>query len=175
MNKPHLIGLLGYAGSGKDAVFRTAKERLPDVRVARFAFADKIKEEVCESLGITQAFLNEHKEYFRTTLQHWGQRARLEDPDYWITHVGKAMAESDAELVFVTDVRYLNEANYIRGAGGVLVRVNRERVGPANDHISERENELIVADWVIDNPGDERLKDEATRLLVELGWMEYLI
>src|SRR6476661_7905847 len=129
MNKPHLIGLLGYAGSGKDTVFQVAFDLLcMEWQVARFAFADILKHEVAESLGVSLDFLNDNKNYFRETLQHWGQRRREEDPDYWITQLGGSMVGCPCDLAFITDVRHLNEANHIRKAGGLLVRVVRDGV-----------------------------------------------
>lgn len=52
-----------------------------------------------------------------------------------------------------TDVRFHNEADAIRAAGGIIVRIEREGVGPVTDHPSETEILDYDFDFVLWNDG----------------------
>jgi hypothetical protein len=68
-------------------------------------------------------------EYGMTTkdaplLQQIGASRRQDDPDYWIKRAF-AKVDTGTDIVLVSDVRYKNEADYIRSQGGALVNVQR--------------------------------------------------
>jgi hypothetical protein len=71
--------------------------------------------------------------------------------NFW---VDRAMenAEFYNNVVF-SDVRYQNEADAIVEAGGIMIRVVRDGVGPANDHSSENNMDNYPVDFVIGNHG----------------------
>lgn len=52
-----------------------------------------------------------------------------------------------------TDTRFPNEAKAVKDKGGIMIRVNRPGIGPANDHISEVSLDDWKYDYVIDNNG----------------------
>lgn len=54
MNKPHIIGLAGPAGCGKDTVAQLLATHLG---FRQMAFADALRGEVCEAFGIDQSLL----------------------------------------------------------------------------------------------------------------------
>ena len=54
MNKPHIIGLTGPAGCGKDTVAQLLATHLG---FAHLAFADALRAEVCAAYGIDQSLL----------------------------------------------------------------------------------------------------------------------
>ena len=54
MNKPHIIGLTGPAGCGKDTVAQLLATHLG---FRQMAFADALRGEVCEAFGIDQSLL----------------------------------------------------------------------------------------------------------------------
>lgn len=60
MNKPHIIGLTGPAGCGKDTVAQLLATHLG---FAHLAFADALRAEVCEAYGIDSSLLTRREAY----------------------------------------------------------------------------------------------------------------
>jgi hypothetical protein len=128
--KGMLIGLVGYAGAGKNAIadamcWPTA------------AFADSLKEDVDGLQGLTDLDLftgeKNDKALLRPLLVAYGEGMRAKEPNYWITRLTLPHEAKKAGRCVLTDVRYLNEARYVTEQGGLLFYVQRELVGPAND------------------------------------------
>ena len=57
------------------------------------------------------------------------------------------------ENVVVTDVRFDNEAQFVRGSGGVIVHVSRPGVGPVNGHVSDAGIRREYYDYEVENDG----------------------
>jgi hypothetical protein len=162
-----IIGLSGYARSGKDTV---AGMLMGIHGYERVAFADKIREllfamdplimhegrdfrlqDIVDSKGWEDA-KTQHPEV-RRLLQDLGVGGReLLDDGVWINAALNAFNEDDK--VVVTDVRFKNEAARIKNLGGKIWRINRINVGPANDHISEIDLDDWGFDGVITNNSD---------------------
>lgn len=71
----------------------------------------------------------------RQLLQYFGtEYVRAAVPDYWVRFVLER-ASLDA-LALITDCRFQNEVDAVRGAGGVVIRINRF-ASPADAHESE--------------------------------------
>lgn len=117
MSTHTLIGLVGYAGAGKDTACRA-------LGATRCAFADALKAKVDPLFPADTP-----KEIKRPAYVAYGAAMRKIDPDHWV----KAIEIPDAALVCVTDVRYPNEAAFIEARGGKLVLIERDGVGPANE------------------------------------------
>ncbi len=151
-----LVGLTGYAGAGKD----TAARFLTDTAgFRRVAFADKVRE-----LAYAQNPRVGHSGSLRSVIDHFGwdtaKRAYPEvrlllqnvgqahrevfGEDFWVDRVlpvyrGVALDEVfRRRRIVVTDVRYPNEVRRVHDLGGIVIRVEREGVGPVNGHESER-------------------------------------
>lgn len=124
-----LIGLCGYARTGKD----TAAANMPGWH--RFAFADALKSDLAPLLADVGCDLAdaEHKTTARPLLVAWGATARAFRPAYWVERLFRAIDFSKRERVIITDVRYPNEVAEILRRGGVVVRIVRPGIGPAND------------------------------------------
>lgn len=63
----------------------------------------------------------------RTVLQFWGtQVRRAQDEDYWVRKAVQSVAKSLAQgvSVYVTDARFVNEADAVRQIDGVMVRLD---------------------------------------------------
>ena len=62
-------------------------------------------------------------------LQWWGTvRRNYFKEDYWVERIAKtleSLENKNVESVIVADVRLLNEANFIKGLGGKLMRISR--------------------------------------------------
>jgi hypothetical protein len=167
-----IIGLSGYARSGKDTV---AGMLMGIHGFERAAFADKIREflleidplvmhngidfrlqDIVESKGWETA-KTDHPEV-RRLLQDLGVGARkLFGDGFWVDQVvgqfGHDWWGYDKKVV-ITDVRFINEAKAIKGKGGQVWRINRINVGPANSHVSEIELDDWDFDGVITNNSD---------------------
>lgn len=172
-----IIGLTGYAQSGKDTVASLLVEHYGYTRVA---FADKIRELLYETdppfpmeTGQVVGLQNlidvygwdsaKQNQLVRSMLQNLGVGARkLFGEAFWVQ---QALREVHFEGNYViTDVRFMNEALAIKKYDNAkLWRVTRPGVGPVNGHVSESELDSIEVDAIINNDGD--FKD----LMIELA------
>jgi hypothetical protein len=153
-----IIGLSGYAQSGKDTV---AKFLVEQRGFKRIAFADPIRDILWDMnpmlkdgfylQGVVNAYgWDVAKTQFpevRRLLQELGVAARKHiDSEVWVTAALKTVwvtpelkAPSEDGNYVITDVRFQNEAATIRLAGGQLWRVERTGVEAVNSHVSEHD------------------------------------
>lgn len=133
-----IIGVSGKKRSGKDTVYELIKGNT-GILAVRAAFGDQIKEEVAGVTGVNLDHIEEHKERFRPMLQWWGAdfRRHYKGESYWLDKMLlKMKAIADREVLVITDVRYPNEAELVKKAGGIMIRVERE-TGLEDSHSSE--------------------------------------
>lgn len=116
---PDTIFITGYAGSGKDTL---GMALVKYAGFTRLSFADALKEEVADHLGITVVELNARKAEFRQLLQEWGTRKRDGDEDYWVKEWYRRRVLIGGPVV-CSDMRYPNEAFFGLEIGGLLLRV----------------------------------------------------
>jgi hypothetical protein len=161
-----IIGVSGYARSGKDTVGMILAEQHG---FERRAFADKLKQlALLIDPGVGSAFITsggweKAKEisYVREYLQTLGASARnVIGEDVWVRALFNDIDENKNYVI--TDVRFINEAQAIQHAGGLIVRVNRPGVGAVNGHISEHQMDGYDFDAVI--PNDGSIEDLASKL-----------
>lgn len=143
-----LIGLTGFARSGKDTFYDFAGAFISgrgDCGV-RMAFADVLKEE-CDGLTLPHAGISSfttvphEKELIRPLLVAYGTHLRRRlNPNCWIDKIRAPVNQSleNGKYVFITDVRFENEAQWIKSEGGALVTIVRQGVGPANPDEEEQ-------------------------------------
>jgi len=160
-----IIGLSGYAQSGKDTVAKFLVEKRGFKRVA---FADPIRELLYElnpkvdfevdggSWNIRYLVDNygwdEAKQSLevRRLLQTLGLGARnIIDEDIWLIKALRTMS-GDGNYV-VTDVRFQNEAVVLRTSGAKIWRVERDGIIAVNEHISENDLDNWEFDAYIHN------------------------
>lgn len=167
-----IIGLSGYARSGKDTVAQFLVENYGYTRVA---FADNIRHMLLDLnpyVGIGPSNYNhtaladlvavngwesakQHPEV-RRLLQDLGVAARnYLGEDVWIKAALNTPTQSDG--LVITDVRFINEAKAIKDRGGEIWRVFRPGITAVNGHISETQMDGYACDRLVDNSGD--LKD----------------
>lgn len=180
---PTLIGLSGYARSGKDTVAQIIGALYGHERIA---FADKLKD-LSQRIDPYVAFPGSNKHRLREALADLGPEDVKTIPEvrriYQVVgnEVRNVLGENvwvDAALnqmepgksYVISDVRYPNEALEIKRQGGMVYRVIREGVGPANDHISEVALDKWEFDNFIINDGDlVDLEGEVQRILGEFS------
>jgi cytidylate kinase len=159
-----IIGLTGYAQSGKDTVASILVEKYGFKRVA---FADKIRDFLyginpmvaCSPTGYLQDLVNlvgwdkaKQEPQVRRLLQDLGVSAReLLAEDVWVSSALKNVAAEDR--IVVTDVRFENEAAQVKLLNGQLWRVKRLGFGPVNNHVSESELDGYPVDQIFVNNG----------------------
>jgi hypothetical protein len=138
------IGFTGFAGAGKDtaanAVFNS------ELRYTRQAFADAVK-----AIARTVGWDGEKDLRGRTLLQDIGMCVRDYDKDAWVKLVEQLLPTAAAkEHVLWTDVRFGNEADFIRKRGGIIIEVRRHN-NPRTPHISEVSHLEITPDYITHN------------------------
>lgn len=167
-----IIGLAGYAQSGKDTVAQILVDKYG---FERRAFADTIRnvlyelnpfviteplQIIVDSEGWDKA---KQRPEVRRLLQKLGVAARNHIHEkVWIN-----AALSNMQLTsnyVITDVRFANEVYALRDMGAEIWRVERPGVGPVNNHISETQLEELTADRTLLNGGTL----EELELLVQL-------
>jgi CRISPR/Cas system CSM-associated protein Csm4 (group 5 of RAMP superfamily) len=165
-----IIGLTGYAQSGKDTLANLLVENYGYTRVA---FADKIRDFLYEmnpmvdTVAFEPIFLKERVDrdgwevakqnpHIRRALQNAGVAARKTFGEgFWVHEAMKSMLEDprpDMNYV-ITDVRFLNEADMIRANKGQMWRVKRNGVEAVNAHISESQLDGYPVDQIFTNNG----------------------
>lgn len=177
---PPLIGLIGKKRVGKDTFAAVLVEEFNFIRVA---FADPLKSLaltidpliVAGSDWAGERHLTQYVDRFgwesvkdnwpesRRFLQRLGDGVRQFDPAFWVNAGMDTAADwrdgygGDGEWspmpVVITDVRYPNEADAIRDAGGTLVRIVRPGVDDGDTHASETALDGYRADWAVLNEG----------------------
>lgn len=156
-----IIGLSGYARSGKDEV---AKILVEEYGYTRAAFADKIREFLYETNPQIGGNRLQHlidtygwevaksQPEVRHLLQSIGVGARkLLGDDIWIYQVLKDLHPSDK--IVISDVRFINEAECIGARGGQLWRIKRTGVEAVNSHVSEHDMDGYPVDKILKNEG----------------------
>lgn len=165
-----IIGLSGYAQSGKDTI---AMHLVQNHGFERIAFADPLR----EALFALNPVITDLPEVFSTSLAHavehlgWetvkqnSQQVRellqrmgtevgrnLFGQNFWVERA-MLKVEPDKNYVF-TDVRFPNEYDAIKAIGGKMWRVFKSGVQSANNHISE-----LALDW---HEFDEKINNNST-------------
>lgn len=156
-------------GEGEKYILDNVDSILPMSCVwEKHAFADKLKECASIILGVPRFMFEsgEFKESFtslplsnkegepmtnREFLQYFGTEVgRNIDRDLWVKSLMYSYGRDKENYWVIPDVRFPNEAEAIRNAGGVLWKIEREGSGAGN-HISEKLIDSIGVDIVIEN------------------------
>lgn len=164
-DKPvRLVGVTGRKRAGKD----TFAKRLVDQHgFTRMAFADNVRKvalaidpiigwvdgPVRLSTLVGLGGWEPAKEFpeVRRILQRIGTEGiRSLQPDFWIRQVLDHMPDGP---VVITDVRFPNEADAIKMAGGVVIRVNRPGLFSDDQHSSESAMDNYRYNEIVQNEG----------------------
>jgi hypothetical protein len=167
-----LVGLIGKKRSGKDSFAAVLVE---ESGFRRFAFADPLKDAVLRlpvpvydtvtdrpRYRCLQDVVREHgwegaKEIraVRRLLQEYGVAIREIQEDFWVrATLDRAVQHShESGPSVVTDVRFPNEAEEVRDAGGVIVRVSRPGLVSTDTHASETALDDFEPDLEVVNGG----------------------
>ena len=164
-----IIGLSGYAQTGKDTV---AQHLVEEYGFTRIAFADPIRDALLALdpqimdypalPGVRLSWIVEKSGWeavkqdspeVRRLLQRLGTEVARNQwhKDFWVDLAMQKAA--NFSNVVITDVRFPNEYNAIRYRNGQVWRVNKLNHQPANEHPSEVALDEFDFDWYIPNYG----------------------
>ena len=130
--EPMLIGISGKAQSGKDTL---GKYLCDEYRCVHYYFAKPLK----EAAKIMFALTDDQIANKEVPVEPWGisprkiyQRLGTEvgrgiDPAIWIKNAELFIKKHPGYTVVITDVRFDNEATFIRNRGGVVINIVREQ------------------------------------------------
>lgn len=203
---PVLVALSGKAGSGKDTIADFMEENLKGYTVKRIAFADLLKR-VCSIMFHVPLEWFYDRDKKDTEITHWGltprelaiyfgtdlvrnhlyetvlkhsRYKRVRDLakrfSYWIIAIEPEF--EDADVVIVTDMRFLDELKYVlEHKKHLAIRLYREvRDVHAIQHESETalDNVEELFDFVVSNDGtlydlEEKAKQIANDILEKLN------
>ena len=97
---------------------------------------------------------NTYQVTIRDALIYHGNKLRNLNSDIWINYVKNRINFSDLaenDVIIIPDVRYKNEAKFIKDNNGILIRLNRD-ASPKINNPSERElDHYKHFDYIIDN------------------------
>jgi len=166
-----IIGFIGYMGSGKtvaadylvekkgytkinfkDALVAEMKKNFPDLMGEIIEMMNTLHWDG-QDLWTVEKLFRDKPPIFRAFMQNYGTEVRRGDNDHYWTRlwaeVAATVIDIEAGDVVTDDVRFKNEAQTIKNAGGILVRIVREDVQRAGNHASEVEMEGYPADYTI--------------------------
>ena len=147
----NIIGISGKKGSGKDTFAKLLQKQLELATcktVKIDSFADNLK--YCCALISGQPNyvlhnqnMKDNKAGFlnltnRELMQKFGDLTRSLDKDIWIKSLFSKYIDNPPEYLIISDVRFKNEADHIKDIGGILIRIESDRV-ISDYHISEIE------------------------------------
>ena len=160
MPQAPLIGIAGRARSGKDTV---ANFIVAAIGGYRYSFADPIramlvplgvdmsdpywqarKEEPIPALGVSP------RRMMQTLGTEWGRQ--LINPDLWLIMAHQRLLQNGPGMV-ISDVRFDNEAAWIRKHGGRIIHVIRPDTKAVEAHASEDGIEIQDTDARLFNSG----------------------
>jgi hypothetical protein len=151
-----IIGLHGKKQSGKNTFARLAMA-MCKVSCFELAFADSLKQEVAAACDITMEEIERKKSLYRPMLQWWGTEFRRSvTDDYWVRRIADKIVKlpSDTSVCFITDVRFINEAKFIKDIGGVLIKIKRDLEDVNDLHASEISMDGYTDfDYIVNNDG----------------------
>jgi len=178
-----LIAVSGKARAGKDtfgAAIGKASFKKYNKCIHMQSFAHKLKKIAMDTFSLSYEQVNgAAKEIVdprwgqtgRSILQKLGTAYRGIYDSYWIDVVLNACKASD-EIYVITDCRYKNEADAVRAAGGIVVRINRpdEFRGVVTDPTHASEVDLDDYPYfysVIENNREIEYLDEVAEKLLD--------
>lgn len=179
---PHVIGLCGYTGAGKDTV---ADILVEDHGYLKIAFADSLRDFLLEAnpvIGHNRTRVIRLREEVqdkgwdrakrdsgevRRLMQAFGQGVRDSiGDDAWIRAAAQKTASGQPDRIVFSDVRYRNEIAFLQSVGAKFLWVDRPNARPLNNHPSELDIDPQMFRWCIPNNKDiDHLREVIARYI----------
>jgi hypothetical protein len=155
--------IIGSKNGGLIIASKGISWALEDNSYAILPFAFKLKEIVCDLFKIDMEEFENNKNdiipgtsvTYRKALQWVGtELVRSLDPDLWVKNLDYLARYlfPFAKLIFVPDVRFSNELQFIKDSGGFNIYLTRCSTNSSDDiHASENSVQAVDCDFVIEN------------------------
>lgn len=181
-----LIGISGKIGAGKDTFASALVEYYPRFKIKKFAENLKLISSILSGMPLQDMYTQEGKNkklpYFgNMTVRELQQRVGTEavrnnvHKDAWVV---ATLGNYDPTIHdwIVTDVRFPNEAEFIRGRGGYLVRIDGMRfTGSSTEwkQITRHPSEIALDDY---EEWDYRFSNEWNNMdVIERNIQKFLV
>lgn len=150
-----LIGISGKARAGKDTLYEIyGKPRGYEQASFACALKYRIRDSFELSLEHTDGVLKEvntAKLNFHTPRElmiDYGNLIRKYNPDFWCQELFRYIDERKAHNFMITDVRYPNEARFIKDRGGLLIRLERHE---DRDGLVAESTKMSISETALDD------------------------
>lgn len=172
-----IIGLHGKAGAGKDTAAEMLQSFLPEGTYKQLAFAKPLKEVAKIKFGLTDWHVNT-QEGKKETIPALGKTVRqllelegteatrdIYGSNFWIWRMAQEVDSAFKEgikCVVITDVRFENEAEFIRQEGGIVFEIQRdvEDIASVNHASAQTLPPHLISIFVDNNGTIEDLRNE---------------
>ena len=166
-----MIGFVGRKRSGKDTLAMFVRDLWPDTNI--MSFADPLKQACKHAYHLRDEQLEKTKDVVdprwnmtpRDMMKSLGGKYfRYEDPHHWTKNMAYRIQGSGS--VAISDVRFQNEAAFVKESGGVLIHVWRDMESNSDNDVTEQTTDEISCDHYIRNDGSlEDLRDKLVAVL----------
>lgn len=177
--QPHsrILGLSGYARTGKDTVAQTLVNKYG---YTRLAFGDAVRDGVYAMNPIVDFristsdgrygetsylrvrdivdahgwdYAKDNYIEVRELLQRYGTEAgrNIHGMECWTSILDNIIASNPGKKYIITDIRFENEYELVRKYNGICIRVVRDGIGAVNNHVSDMYIPSFT--YTIDNSG----------------------
>ena len=183
-----IIGLAGHAGAGKDTAARYLVSRYGFVQSSFAAPIHDMAAVMLEQVGYSDAHLR-HRVFKERVIPELGfspralmqtlgtEVGRLLNREVWVRHLETrlgltAQGAPVHDRIVISDVRFCNEAYWVRARGGKVVRLTRPQAqGQARAHVSETALSGLTPDYDVLNDGitEWSLQMRLDRICEDLG------
>lgn len=173
-----LIGISGKKRSGKDTFYKTLKAIYPHLNYQQESFAKPLKKIISEltnrdisklcKLGLYDHILPCYNITVRQFMQNFAGTCRTHfDKDIWIKSLESRIDRSSNYII--TDVRHINEAEWIKKYNGILIRVERPNMSVDMDVSETQLDDYQGFDYIVyNNSSLEEYEYKVVRLLKSL-------
>lgn len=196
-NQPKIIGVTGTKESGKNTF---GSYLVNNYGFTENAFAKPLKDasKILFGLNDEQLYDSEKKEQYdskigyspREVLQKFGTEIVREQfanifpnmfrnsyKNLWIKLMDIFIntKENENKFVVITDLRFQDEAEWVKNKGGIIVKINRQSIkkNKYSEHKSETELNTIKANYIIKNNGSiQNLYNNIDKLMTNLNFQK---
>lgn len=154
-------------------------------RVVKISFAYKLKQVCHELFGWANVREPEYYDSYPAHRDDFIPELGMTVRELWIkfgndirqfycydTWIKSALQNIKAEVILISDLRYPNEAEYLKSQSALLIKLNRPNVPESNDIADSALKDYRGWDRIIDNDGS---LPQLNQLMLDLAREEHLI
>ncbi len=159
-----LIGIHGKPRSGKDTIADHLRDKY---KLLRYGPSVPVKRVAAVMFDVPEAVFSDDKlkdtidPFWNITYRQMAQKVGKEcsrdlfGEDFWLRHVERALQTMDHPGIVLADLRYANEASWVRQQGGLVLFVKRDQRGFVSNegHPAEQGLSDDLADVIVSNNG----------------------